>query len=128
MKLWATLLFTLFWSFGDNNPQQVVAHTFPVLQNITTIKTELQGDIEWKYWEEDFIKVETTISSNTTAEGLEYARSKGHFELLTALDDRQTLRIVSKRINTQIFVKGQVQETRQQHYIFVPRHLEYIYP
>ena len=89
---------------------------------------QLDGEIEIVEWNQEMIKVETTVedlTSDAPTYSLDYVIQKGHFKVLDELvGDGKTLLLKSKKINNTIYQKGQKQKTKQTFKIFIPIRLQ----
>ena len=108
--------------------QKTGTHTyvqsFQVDRHITSLRTELNGKIEWIYWQGPDIRIETDVSFEPgDACLLDYCRRKGHFQLVARIGEDHSLSIRNKRVNSQIFRKGARKEMLRSYRIYLPDHL-----
>ncbi|HFB99262.1 MAG TPA: hypothetical protein ENJ53_00520 [Phaeodactylibacter sp.] len=124
------ILCIFFFSQTSPSPQvKIISQEFSIQNFATALITQLDGDADVVYWDNDNILVQTSvqsISSHTSAYSLDYMIGKGFFELDCCLiDDAKTLLLKSKKINNSIFYRGQKQKTKQVFKIFIPKRLQY---
>jgi len=118
-----SLLSCLFSPF--QNTEKVYQY-LPVNTQITSLSTNLDGNVKIVFWAKEKILVETSISADPLdSKALQYAINKGQFQLITSTnEDKRVMTIESKRINTMILIKGQEQKTKLQFRIFIPERLK----
>ena len=105
-----------------------LAQSFQVDPYITSLRPDLNGnDIEWINWSNPEIRIETYVTSSLADPyGLAYSLRRGHYELKAYIEGPHTLGIRSKRVNTQIFIKGEQQQTTTSYKIYIPAHLDIV--
>lgn len=119
-----TIICLIFTMINHETTTTKVTQLIPIQHHITSLNSELADNVQYIYWQGPDLKIETTVVSNLNDQyGLDYSYNSGHFDIAADLTDAHTLTLRSKKVNTQIFIKGQMQKTRQQHKVFVPAHL-----
>ena len=104
--------------------QQTTTQCFTLNDHIISLSPELDGVIEWIQWDRQEVKVVTTLTSNlSTPDGLDYLMRENIFELLAHSGANNTLILRSKKMNTQVFVKGQLLRMQRHYKIYVPSYL-----
>ena len=127
--IYLAIISCLLTSFspGTSNSRKV-SQNIHLNPHIHTLITELDGSVEWVYWHENQVRIETTIQSNQPFQyGLDYAIGKSNFILVPNYAEQlNTLVLRSKRMNPTIIIKGQMQKTKQHYKVFVPANIQCI--
>ena len=112
----------------DTSNSRKVSQNIHLNPHIHTLITELDGSVEWVYWHENQVRIETTIQSyQPSLYGLDYAIWKSDFMLIPNYAEQlNTLVLRSKKINPTIIIKGQMQKTKQHYKVFVPANIHCI--
>ena len=127
------LIFCIIFPSLINSPSsqiiKTVSQSFSIENFVSSINTQLEGEVEFVFWESEFLKVEITIVDNSekaSEYALNYAINKGDFALdLSLTDDVNTLLLRPKKINRTIFRQGHRQKTTRTYKIFVPKRLQH---
>jgi len=96
-------------------------------KNTTSLVTHLDGAVEFEYWDDNKVVVETIIASNLNNEyALNYSVRKQHFILNPIFSEqKEIVTLMPKRINTTLLISGQKQKTKHVYKIFLPKHIDY---
>ncbi|MEM1321485.1 MAG: hypothetical protein AAGG75_14610 [Bacteroidota bacterium] len=122
MKILHCAIIYLFLTGTYSHSSKTISQNFHLDQHIQTLVTDLDGEVELIHWDEDMIRVETTIRSNLSSkDGLDYAIGKGDYRLVpNTAEQRYTLVLRTKKLIPTVLIKGQIQKTRQHYKVFVP--------
>jgi len=106
---------------------RILTQTFSIEPFTATLVTQLDGSVEYVYWEKNEMYVEMTIhdvTPSTSEYGLDYVIGKNNYRLdCSWMDNEKTILLRQKQNNNTIFRRGQKQKTEQTFKIFIPKRL-----
>lgn len=129
MKILFTLFIILSSLIASPTSQNIktIYQSFPIYHYTTSVVTQLDGEVEYIYWDKEEIQVETLVADLTndvSNYGLEYAIYKGNFKLKCEVIDNAGIIIKQIKNSNTIFVKGRKLKTTQTFKIYIPKRLQ----
>ena len=128
MKFFYATLMSFLAIFIAEPFEYSVSQSLQLSEEVTTIVLEFEGELEIIERAGNTIQIETLLTSQHESV-LEYEESKHRFKIIPSYDfsDRhQKVILKPKKINTSIFIDGQVYEAMKKYKIYVPSHLQIV--
>ncbi len=105
-----------------------IDQSFKLTNEVTTIILDFNDEIEIVEVAGDEINLVTYLSSSHQSV-LEYQENKHQFKLIPSFqfyDNKATMTLKPKKINTSIFVKGQKHEAKRKYRVELPAHIQIV--
>ena len=126
MRFICAMMVSFLTIYNTTSFEFSVDQKFQLPEEVTAIVLEFEDKIEIIEAAGNTIVVETSLTSSHQSV-LEYEESKHQFKIIPSYDfsDRhQKIILKPKKINTNIFIDGQMHETIKKYKIYVPSHLQ----
>lgn len=126
--IYFAIIYLLLLANPSNSNSRKVSQNIHLDPHTHTLVSELEGNVEWVYWDENTVKIETTIQSNLKSDyGIDYSVGSNNYKLIPNFaEQRHTLILRNKKSYPSIIIKGQYQRTRQSYKVFVPRKILHV--